>query len=155
LAAGERRIALAVRELESPRDRLIVQVELPALTPEHALDHWLRPELLTRWWPTEAEADPRPGGAFHLAWPAQNWHLRGRYTIVEPGSRVAFTWQWDHEPDRPLRHVEVGAVASAKGGTVLTVTHAVYGDTAAEREERESHRQGWQHFLARLAALNG
>ncbi len=153
LVAGERHMQLTVREVESPGDRLVVQVDLRALAPEEVLDHWLRPELLTLWWPTEAETDPRPGGAYHLAWPAQGWHLRGRYTIVEPGSRVAFTWQWDHEPEKPLRHVEVAAVASAEGGTALTVTHAVYGDSAADREERESHRQGWEHFLGRLATL--
>ena len=153
-AAGERRRALTVRDLESPSDRLIVQVELSNLNPDAALEHWLRPELLTRWWPTEAETDPRPGGAYHLAWPAQDWHLRGRYTIVEPRSRVAFTWQWDHEPERPLRHVEVAAAPRDDGGTVLTITHAVYGDSAAEREDRESHREGWHHFLDRLAALD-
>lgn len=146
-------VEVAVEVLESPADRLVVQVDLASMSPDEALDHWLRPAMLTRWWGTQAETDPRPGGAYHIAWPARGWHLRGRYTILEPGRRVAFTWQWDHEPERPLRHVEVVADARPDGGTVLTVTHAVYGEGAAERAERESHRDGWLHFLGRLAAL--
>jgi uncharacterized protein YndB with AHSA1/START domain len=141
--------------MESGPEQLVVQVELPALAPAEALDHWLRPELLRRWWAAEAENDPRTGGWYHAAWPAQGWHLRGRYTIVDPGRALAFTWQWDHEPEQPLRHVAVDVAPRPEGGSILTVTHAVYGDSPSEREMRESHREGWLHFLGRLAALGG
>jgi uncharacterized protein YndB with AHSA1/START domain len=144
---------MAVREVPSGTDRLVVEADLPGLEPGSAFDHWLRPELLTRWWPPEAENEPRAGGWYHLAWLAQGWHLRGRYTLLEPGRAVAFTWQWDHEPEQPLRHVAVDFAAAKAGGTRVTVTHALYGDTAAEQEIRASHRDGWLHFLGRLAAI--
>lgn len=143
---------MAVRALETEPDRLVVEVELPGLSPADALEQWLRPELLTRWWAAEAENDARAGGWYHLAWPTQGWHLRGRYTLLEPGRRMAFTWQWDHEPEQPLRHVEV-AVTARNGGSRLTVTQAVYGTSTAEQDVRSSHRDGWVHFLGRLAAI--
>lgn len=53
-----------------------------------------------------------------------------------------------------MRHVAVDFAGFAEGGgCLLTVTQAAYGDTAAEQKERESHRQGWTHFLKELAAL--
>lgn len=143
-----------VKELDLGADRLVLQAELPNMSAEQAFAHFVQPELLTRWWPTEAEVEPRAGGAYHLAWPAQNWHLRGRYTIFESARSLAFTWQWDHEPEQPMRHVAVDFAGFAEGGgCLLTVTQAAYGDTAAEQKERESHRQGWTHFLKELAAL--
>jgi uncharacterized protein YndB with AHSA1/START domain len=143
-----------VREVDQGADRLVLQVELTKLSPEQVFDHFARPELLTRWWPTEAENDPRPGGWYHFAWPAQDWHLRGRYTAFEPGRSLGFTWQWDHEPERPMRHVAVDFAGHAHGGgCVVTVTHALYGDDPTEQEDRESHREGWLHFLARLDSL--
>jgi uncharacterized protein YndB with AHSA1/START domain len=142
---------MTVEELESGSERLVMRVELPNLTPQQAFQHWVQPELLSRWWASEAENDPQPGGWYHVSWPAQGWHLRGRYTAIQPGRSLGFTWQWDHEPDRPMRHVAVDIEPAADGGgSLLTVTHALYGDDPADREERDSHRQGWQHFLARL-----
>jgi uncharacterized protein YndB with AHSA1/START domain len=140
-------------EIDSAPDRLVVSVELPGLEPREALQHWLQPELLTRWWPAEAENDARIGGWYHIWWPVQGWHLRGRYTILDPDRALGFTWQWDHEPEQPLRHVAVDVTPRAEGGTVMTVTHAVYGDSAAEQGVRDEHREGWLHFLGRLASL--
>lgn len=145
---------MAIQELDQGADRLVLQAELPRMTADQAFAQFVQPELLTRWWPAEAEVDARAGGWYDLSWPAQNWHLRGRYTIFEPGRALAFTWQWDHEPEQPMRHVAIDFAGYAKGsGCLLTVTHAVYGESAAEQEDRQSHRDGWQHFLGQLAEL--
>ncbi len=143
--------ATGARQVDSDPDRLIVEMQLPRVAAAEAFDHWTRPELVSRWWPAEAENDTRAGGWYHFAWPAQGWHLRGRYTVFEPGRALAFTWQWDHEPDRPMRHVAVDFTPLPdEAGSLVRVTHAVYGIDPADQAERESHRQGWRHFLGRL-----
>ncbi|MBA3308337.1 MAG: SRPBCC domain-containing protein [Chloroflexi bacterium] len=43
------------------------------------------PAELRRWWSQEAETDPRVGGEYALSWPALDRHLRGRYTVADPG----------------------------------------------------------------------
>jgi uncharacterized protein YndB with AHSA1/START domain len=137
------------REIPSGPDRLIVKADIPKLSPEAAFTYWTRPELITKWWPQEAEIEPRLGGRYHLAWPGMNWHLRGVYTAFEPGRRLAFTWRWDHEPDAPERSVDI-TFAPGGEGTHLTATHGTYADTDADREERQGHLDGWTHFLSQL-----
>ncbi len=131
---------------------LVITEEFPAFTPEALFDHWTEPGLLCRWWPQAAAVDPRPGGAYHLAWPRTDWHLRGRYTAVERGRRLAFSWRWDHEPD-DAKDVLVTFAPRPDGGTVLTITHGSYTDSAHDREVRAGHLEGWTYFLARLRAL--
>ena len=140
---------IGLREIPSGPDRLMVEADFLEMAPETVFDYWTKPEMITKWWPQEAEIEPRVGGRYHLAWPGMNWHLRGIYTAFEPGSRLAFTWNWDHEPDAPERSVEI--IMAAKGeGTQLTATHGAYTDTDADREVRQSHLEGWIHFLSQL-----
>jgi uncharacterized protein YndB with AHSA1/START domain len=142
------------RVLESGPEVAVVTVDTPSLTPEEAYRSFTEPASLTRWWPPEAETDPRVGGAYHLSWPAMGWHLRGRYTTAEPGRALGFTWKWDHEPDLPERQVDVSFEPLAARGTRVTVMHGRYGTGDTEAEDRQGHIDGWQHFLARLVSLH-
>ncbi len=110
---------------------------------------WVEPERLTQWWPPTAEGEARLGGAYHLAWPRRDWHLRGTYTVWEPGRALAFTWAWDHEPDRPARTVTL-TFASRPGGTNLTLTHGPYTDSPDDQTDRQGHIAGWRQFLPQL-----
>jgi uncharacterized protein YndB with AHSA1/START domain len=130
---------------------MIVTVDLATFSPQKAFDYFTRPELLTRWWPQEASVEPRAGGVYRMGWPAMNWELSGRYSIFEPAERLAFTWQWSHRPDLPARTVDV-VFEPAGQGSRLTVTHGLYGDTDAEQDDRQSHIDGWIHFLSKLQA---
>ncbi len=142
-----------MRELPSAISTLIMAGDFPHCNPEALFAYWTRPELLCRWWPHEAETDPRLGGTYHLAWPAMNWHLRGRYIAIAPERRLAFTWAWDHEPDAPERQVDITFAPGVEGDTRLTITHGPYGDSDAERASRAGNIEGWQHFCAKLTAL--
>ena len=133
-------------------DRMIVSADLPGLTALSAFDHFTTPELLSLWWPQAAEVDPRIEGHYRLLWPSMNWELFGRYTAFEPGERLAFTWQWAHEPELPVRTVDV-VFAPTTDGCRVTVTHGTYGDSAAEQQDRQGHIDGWIHFLGQLQSL--
>lgn len=132
----------------SPPETLIVTADYPHARPERVFDFWTSPELLCSWWPQEAVLDARVGGAYMLSWPTMNWRLRGRYTAVEPGARLAFTWVWEHEAN-DVRGVEV-RFAARGDGTRVTVRHGPYADTPADHETRNGHIEGWLHFLGRL-----
>ena len=137
-----------VTQLPTAPDRLTVAALYERATPDDLSAYWTDPALLSQWWPDQADTDPRPGGTYHFAWPRMDWHLRGEYTAVEPGRLLAFTWRWDHEPDRPTRTVEVLFDPVGDLGTQLTVTHGTYAET--DREERDGHLEGWTYFLTRL-----
>ena len=145
-----------VAQLPSGPDQLVLTIVLPHLDPAAAFACWTEPEGICRWWPQAAAITPAPGGAYHLSWPAMNWHLRGHYTIFDPGRALTFTWRWDHDPpDHPERTVTLVFAPHPAGGTRLTLIHGPYTTMPADQEERiEHHLTGWQHFLPRLAALS-
>ncbi|WP_374687973.1 SRPBCC domain-containing protein [Promineifilum sp.] len=136
----------------SGSDHMVVAADLPDLSPRQAFDYFITPELLARWWPPEADVDARSGGEYVLRWPKMGWALSGRYTAFEPGERLAFTWQWAHRPELPARTVDVRFAPSATGCRVA-ITHGTYGDSPVEQADRQSHIDGWLHFLGQLRAV--
>lgn len=147
-------VAGVVRQIASPRNVLVMTSDYDR-TAQRLFAQWTDPTLLTQWWPQEAEIEAHAGGSYHLAWPRQDWHLVGSYIAFEPDVCLAFTWRWLHEPELPTRYVVVTLAALNDGegggdGTRLTVTHSLYGEEQAEQDQRQSHFDGWKHFLARL-----
>jgi uncharacterized protein YndB with AHSA1/START domain len=137
---------------QQPSDpsHMVVVADL-RLSSRRAFDYFITPELLARWWPPEADVDARLGGAYTLRWPTMHWQLSGRYTAFESGKHLAFTWQWAHHPELPARTVDVRFALSANGCRV-TITQGTYGDSPVERDDRQSHIDGWIHFLGQLQA---
>ncbi len=136
----------------STAQRIEIRGVIVGASPAEVFDAFVRADRITQWWGDEAALDPVEGGTYEVRWPAMEWTVRGRYTEVDPNRTLAFTWMWDHEPDTPERIVGI-TFAPDKNGTELTLSHGNY--TAADAEERQSHLDGWQHFLPRLNALFG
>lgn len=141
-----------VTQVASDSSRVILRAVFPQFEPKKLFDYFTVPHLLELWWPAAASTEPWPGGSYHLSWPAMNWHLRGEYTALEPGKRLAFSWRWDHEPDLPTRQVEI-LFEPAGDGCRLIVIHGTYDDSPRDQEDRQSHLDGWTHFLGQLQAL--
>jgi uncharacterized protein YndB with AHSA1/START domain len=61
----------------------------------------------------------------------------GEYTVVDPPSRLAFTWKWDdQDSERQLIELEF---TERDGATTLRMTsHGI-----ATEERVDSHREGW------------
>ena len=103
---------------------------------------------------SELKIEPAPGGTYVVRFESQGWTLRGQVLSYDPGSELSVTWAWDHQPDDPVREVKVRA-RPAGDGTRLEIEHGPHGDSESEKEEAVGHREGWEHFLPRLAACVG
>jgi uncharacterized protein YndB with AHSA1/START domain len=131
-----------------------VEIELAiAARPETVFAFFTDPVKMTRWMGSMAELDPRPNGIFRVAVRPGSTG-RGEYLEVEPFRRVVFTWGWE-EPGLPI----------APGASTVEILLLPDGDQTLLRlihrdlpeAVRDSHREGWDYYLARLviAAAGG
>ena len=120
-----------------------VRVNAPA---EAVFGYFTDPSMLVRWMGTEATLDPRPGGICRVR--LNGVAMLGEFTEVDPPRRVAFRWGFETEllavpPASTL--VEVDLVPEP-GGTRVHLTHRRLPEDAVE-----FHRNGWAHYMPRLA----
>ena len=110
-------------------------------------------ELLTvadehvRWMGSEAELDPRPGGAYRVLVAGQH-PASGEFVEVVPNDRVVFTFGWD-APGHPV----------PPGSSTIEISlHPEGGKTRVRLLHRDlpegvvgEHTHGWGHYLGRLS----
>jgi len=134
------------------KDKLVLQGMFEDFTPSELFAMWVVPDFLMRWWPEVAEVRSGLGGHYKFSWPGHNWVLEGDYVKWEPGERLTFTWKWNFDPaDLPEMEVDVAFAPYGEHGSMLTITHSPYGDSAADETAKAEHREGWMHFCMRLA----
>ena len=139
---------MSATQAPSTTDKVVIIAEFANCTSEALFDCWVKPDLITQWWPPVAEIEPALGGTYHLSWPKMNWHLRGRYTVFEPGKQLGFTWKWDHY--LPQTEVMVLFEPLSDDSTKLTVTHGSYSNSQEDQDARMGHLEGWQNFVNKL-----
>ncbi len=105
------------------------------------------PEKILRWVGTEATLEPRPGGLYLLNVGGKHM-ARGEFTEVIPVHRLAYSFGWEGREKVPPGSglIEIDLI-DQKGGTLVRLTHSGLPDA----EECDSHREGWTHYLKRLA----
>jgi uncharacterized protein YndB with AHSA1/START domain len=106
---------------------------------------------LTRWFPSSAESDPRPGGAFSYRFEfddaAKDHTYEGEYLDVSANERVAYPWQ------ARLGTTEVELTVRPSGaGAEVRLAHSGWGEGGEWDASVEMHREGWGFFLANLKA---
>ena len=73
--------------------------------------------------------------------------MLGEYVLVEPPSRVVFTWGWEGNPDLPPGSTTVEITLVPDGdGTIVRLRHGGLPDD----DWREQHVGGWRRYLDRL-----
>ncbi|HWD39270.1 MAG TPA: SRPBCC family protein [Fimbriimonas sp.] len=143
-----------MHQVPSDPTQAVIVGDFDAFSPDQLFDYFTRPELLTQWWPKEATVDLRVGGSFAMSWPEQNWHLRGQYLAVEPGRRLSFTWNWDHEPvNHGLQTVDLWILRMHDTGSRLGIFHGPFQANEADQEARQGVIEGWIHFGMHLGGL--
>lgn len=105
------------------------------------------PERMCEWMGVAAAADPRPGGTYRVDVTGRDV-ASGSYVEIVPHSRVVWTWGWEGNPDFPpgSSTVEVTLVPDGDA-TVVRLRHTDLPDGPSAAR----HRDGWEHYLARLA----
>jgi len=137
----------SIIQVETPTTIAMVKATVPGFTVEQAFDAWTEPEKLAAWWPQRVallpNSDSAVGAEYVLEWPLMSWTLRGTYLAWERPWLLAFIWKWDHEPDLPMRTVVIRFGQRQENGVDIVIVHGVYSDAAREREDRQSHIDGW------------
>lgn len=141
--AEERRSQMAQ---SSQSDAVEVEVRIAA-RPETIFPFFTDPAKMTRWKGVTADLDARPGGIYRVNITGRDI-AQGKYVEVVPHSRVVFTWGWEGEGN-PV----------PPGSSTVDVTLTPDGDETVVRlrhydlpaDQRDGHREGWQHYMERLA----
>lgn len=130
----------------SDSDAIEVEVRIAA-RPEIVFSFFIDPAKMMRWKGISASLDPRPGGIYRVDINGRDV-ARGEYLEVAPYSRVVFTWGWEGEGS-PLppgsSTVEVTLIPDGDG-TLVRLRHR-----GLPLDQRDSHAEGWNHYLPRLA----
>ena len=125
------------RFIPVPRERVFAAWLDPA-----SLAAWMRPAGITD---VTADVDPRVGGKFRIVMargPDQYEHT-GEYLLIEPPSRLSFTWI-SQATDHRTTAVTI-ELSEREGGTELVLTHRQLPPS-----QIESHRSGWSDIVREL-----
>jgi uncharacterized protein YndB with AHSA1/START domain len=109
-----------------------------------SLSQWLRPYATTR---TDATVDARVGGDFALDMHTPDGVVehRGKYLVIEPHSRLVFTWVSPHTDGESL--VTVTFTPQGKA----TEVHLLHEKLPLNKIE--AHTGGWNGGLEKLEAF--
>ena len=139
--------------LPSGADELVVRRVL-RFPRERVFAAWLDPALMVRWMcpgdtrSATVDLDPRVGGRFRIVMhhgrgDEEHW---GEYLVIEPPSRLSFTWISAHTDRRP----SVVTVELFERGTD---TEFVLTHRRLPPDKVEAHREGWSDIVAKLDAV--
>jgi glutathione S-transferase len=126
---------------------------------ERVFDAFTSEEVMRRWWHAdagwetpEARVDLRVGGEVRVVMRDPHRDVRygggGFYTVVEPPTRLAFTWAWDDDEAHTAQLVEIG-FEEHDGVTTVHFTHGGLWDAEAVT----SHEEGWGGAFDNLARV--
>jgi uncharacterized protein YndB with AHSA1/START domain len=117
--------------------------------PAEVYEYFTRAEAMVSWMGQYAHLDPRPGG--RVAIDINGAAVRGEYQELEPPHRVVFSWGFAGSDELPPGTSTVEVLLASEGqGTRVYLIHS-----GLPEPERAKHKQGWHHFLARLARQHG
>jgi uncharacterized protein YndB with AHSA1/START domain len=143
-------MSVTVDTLEDGPTRIRLRAHLPHRTPSEVYRDWTEAERVQAWWGPDATLDLREGGAYEFRWTKLSAVLRGKYTRVDPGRRLDFSWAWADEPERE-KQVRLDFRSDGRSGTLLEVTHGPYSQDPRDAELRQQHLDGWKIHLPKLA----
>jgi uncharacterized protein YndB with AHSA1/START domain len=115
-------------------------------SPETVFAFFTDPDKMTRWKGRTAKLDARPGGVYRVDI-NDRAVAAGEFLELDPPRRLVITWGWEGSDAVPPGSSTVEVTLTPDGaGTLLRLEHR---DLPAG--EGAAHRDGWEHFLPRLA----
>jgi uncharacterized protein YndB with AHSA1/START domain len=105
---------------------------------------------LVRWFPLQAETEPREGGRYWMSWGGA-FEATSVIEIFEPGKHLRTTWPSGHKDgEKPAQLAVDYHLEGRGGGTVLRLVHSGFGRGASWDEEYEGVQNGWAFELRSL-----
>jgi uncharacterized protein YndB with AHSA1/START domain len=121
-----------------------------AAPPEIVFAFFTDAELYLRWMGREATLDPRPGGVYRCV-VHDTATIVGEYVVVDPPTRVEFTWGFAGAAGVPAGSSTVTVTLTpVPEGTLLHLVH-----TGLPHPALAGHDEGWSGYLAQLVAAPG
>ena len=123
-----------------------VEVEVRiAAKPETIFAYFTDPKKMVKWKGVTAELEPKPNGLYRVVVLPENIAV-GKYVEITPYSKVVFTWGWEGSALAPgSTTVEITLTAAGRE-TIVRLRHYGLPESLGGQ-----HREGWDHYLARLA----
>ena len=137
-------------ETTAEQTSLVREVEIAA-SPETVWQHLVDSDRALRWWGQNMAIDARPGGEIRIEVTSGSI-ARGEFVEVDPPRRLVYTWGWEAGGAGPelvppgSTTVEIDLTPTRAGTTLRLVHRGLPGPGMVE-----SHGEGWDHYLARLA----
>jgi uncharacterized protein YndB with AHSA1/START domain len=129
-------------------DDLVVERRV-SVPPERVFTYFMDAERWTAWQGTDAEIELVPGGVWRVNVTGEGF-ASGRVVEVVQNERVVITWGWEQGPPIAPGSTTVAIELLPDGeGTLIRLTHS-----GLPPDEIEVHRYGWEHYIARLAAVS-
>ncbi len=123
---------------------------------------WTKSDLITKWFPPEANIEPIVGGPFELFFDPKNHNLQSTkgcvITLIKPMEELSFTWKGpDHFADimnNPSSYTSVNVVFLKEADNVLVkLSHSGWGSTDKWDEAKSWHQEQWQIVLKDLKSF--
>lgn len=134
--------------MESTTEQLAVTRELVIdASPETVWEFLVDPEKIVRWKGVNAALQLWAGGAYRVE-VVPNRIAVGEVVECDPPHRLVHTWGWEGDENVPPGATTVEYELRPEGeGTLLRFTHR----DLPSKQSAESHTEGWDHYLPRLA----
>jgi len=104
---------------------------------------------LRDWFCNAAQTDARTGGRIYLGWDSGHY-VSGTFIALEPGKKIAFTWDGRGEPEPTKVQVTFKA---KNGGALITLTHSGIGSGSKWANTRHGIEHGWPEGLENLQSV--
>jgi uncharacterized protein YndB with AHSA1/START domain len=104
---------------------------------------------LQAWFADFAEADASENGRFY-AWWNTGYYTSGKFSKVEEGKQITFSWQGLGEPGKTKVSI---ALEEEDGKTQVTIKHRGVGTTDAWADATKEIKQGWEIALENLKSV--
>ena len=139
-------MSVSFQTIEEGPNRIRISARFTARTPSELYRDWTEPDRLRAWWGTAEVLDLKVGGAYVFRW-EKFGVLRGKYTHIDPGRRLEFSWAWDDDPEHQ-QQVSLLFRRDGVSGTELELTHGPYPPDSASQDLRRHHLEGWREHLS-------
>ncbi len=125
-------------------------------------NHWTSSDLITKWFPPEANIEPKLNGAFELFFNPEN-HMQQstigcKIIIFEHKKQLGFTWKDPDGFSRLMNNEDnltqvVINFKEVNGKTIIKLTHKGWGDSEEWDKAKDWHYAAWDMSLKSLKKL--